>query len=230
MFVVRKYEERDVPACAKCFYESFFDCPLTEKDKIFLRDYAQVLIEKCSFTYVAESEGQVVGFIIGHYKKDFDKVLAKRHDVKPHYKAWFRCFFKFAFGGYKMSAPFKAQFDVFYKKLKENGKASAKGLARLSGMLLRSVAQRAMSRRCAYLPIRTLHTPFTKSAVSNSYGKSRIPSACPANRWCTSISYKRCRGYDKKIFKQLQKADGKIRQNDRECNEQRSCTSLPLGV
>ena len=54
MFVVRKYEERDVPACAKCFYESFFDCPLTEKDKIFLRDYAQVLIEKCSFTYVAE--------------------------------------------------------------------------------------------------------------------------------------------------------------------------------
>ena len=55
MFVVRKYEERDVPACAKCFYESFFDCPLTEKDKIFLRDYAQVLIEKCSFTYVAES-------------------------------------------------------------------------------------------------------------------------------------------------------------------------------
>ena len=32
------------------------------------------------------------------------------------------CFFKFAFGGYKMSAPFKAQFDVFYKKLKENGK------------------------------------------------------------------------------------------------------------
>ena len=122
MFVVRKYEERDVPACAKCFYESFFDCPLTEKDKIFLRDYAQVLIEKCSFTYVAESEGQVVGFIIGHYKKSFDKSLAKTHDAKPHYKAWLRCFFKFMFGGYKMSAPFKAQFDVFYKKLKENGK------------------------------------------------------------------------------------------------------------
>ena len=78
MFVVRKYEERDVPACAKCFYESFFDCPLTEKDKIFLRDYAQVLAEKCSFTYVAESEGQVVGFIIGHYKKNFDKSTQNR--------------------------------------------------------------------------------------------------------------------------------------------------------
>lgn len=122
MFLVRKFEERDVPDCAMCFYESFFDCPLTENDRAFLRDYAQVLAEKCSFTYVAESEGQVVGFIIGHYKKDFDKSLAKTHDAKPHYKAWLRCFFKFAFGGYKMSVPFKAQFDVFYKKLKENGK------------------------------------------------------------------------------------------------------------
>ena len=109
MFLVRKFEERDVPDCAMCFYESFFDCPLTENDREFLRDYAQVLAEKCSFTYVAESEGQVVGFIIGHYKKDFDKSLAKTHDAKPHYKAWLRCFFKFAFGGYKMSAPFKAQ-------------------------------------------------------------------------------------------------------------------------
>lgn len=60
MFLVRKFEERDVPDCAMCFYESFFDCPLTENDRAFLRDYAQVLAEKCSFTYVAESEGQVV--------------------------------------------------------------------------------------------------------------------------------------------------------------------------
>ena len=122
MFLIRKFEEKDVPECAMCFYESFFNCLLTENDRAFLRDYAQVLAEKCSFTYVSESEGQVVGFIIGHYKKDFNKALAKQHDVKPHYKAWLRCFFKFAFGGYKMSAPFKAQFDVFYKKLKENGK------------------------------------------------------------------------------------------------------------
>ena len=122
MFLIRKFEEKDVPDCAMCFYESFFDCPLTENDRAFLRDYAQVLAEKCSFTYVAESEGQVVGFIIGHYKKGFDKSLAKLHEVKPHYKVWLRCFFKFAFGGYKMSAPFKAQFDLFYKKLKENGK------------------------------------------------------------------------------------------------------------
>ena len=84
MFLIRKFDERDVPDCAMCFYESFFDCPLTENDKVFLRDYAQVLAEKCSFTYVAESEGQVVGFIIGHYKKGFDKSLAKTHDVKPH--------------------------------------------------------------------------------------------------------------------------------------------------
>ena len=92
MFLIRKFEEKDVPDCAMCFYESFFDCPLTENDRAFLRDYAQVLAEKCSFTYVAESEGQVVGFIMGHYKKHFDKALAKLHDAKPHYKAWFRCF------------------------------------------------------------------------------------------------------------------------------------------
>lgn len=41
MFLVRKFEKRDVPDCAMCFYESFFDCPLTENDRAFLRDYAQ---------------------------------------------------------------------------------------------------------------------------------------------------------------------------------------------
>ena len=122
MFTVRKFEERDVPACAMCFYESFFDCPLTDNDRQFLRDYAQVLAEKCSFTYVAESNGQVVGFIMGHFKKDFNKALAKQHEVKPHYRVWLRCFFKFAFGGYRMSAPFKAQFDDFFRQAKENGK------------------------------------------------------------------------------------------------------------
>ena len=50
MFLIRKFEDKDVPDCAMCFYESFFDCPLTENDRAFLRDYAQVLAEKCSFT------------------------------------------------------------------------------------------------------------------------------------------------------------------------------------
>ncbi|MFQ7078279.1 MAG: hypothetical protein ACLRSW_10265 [Christensenellaceae bacterium] len=58
-----------------------FDCPLTENDRAFLRDAGA---RKCSFTYVAVSEGQVVGFIIGHWQKDFDKSLAKTHDAKPH--------------------------------------------------------------------------------------------------------------------------------------------------
>lgn len=108
-----------------CFYESFFDCPLTDNDRQFLRDYAQVLAEKCSFTYVAESNGQVVGFIMGHFKKDFNKALAKQHEVKPHYRVWLRCFFKFAFGGYRMSAPFKAQFDDFFRQAKENAEERA---------------------------------------------------------------------------------------------------------
>ena len=166
MFVVRKYEERDVPACAKCFYESFFDCPLTEKDKIFLRDYAQVLIEKSSFTYVAESEGQVVGFIIGHYKKSFDKSLAKTHDAKPHYKAWLRCFFKFMFGGYKMSAPFKVQFDVFYKKLKENGKDTdfRKGLG--------TALWEAFQERCIQSGVKTVRV-FTDTDATYTFYEKR---------------------------------------------------------
>ena len=87
-----------------------------------MRDYAQVLIEKCSFTYVAEAKGRSSGLLSGITKRVSTNRLPKTHDAKPHYKAWLRCFFKFAFGGYKMSAPFKAQFDLFYKKLKENGK------------------------------------------------------------------------------------------------------------
>lgn len=45
MFALQKFESKDVPSCAVCFYESFFDCPLSENDVRFLRDYAQVLIE-----------------------------------------------------------------------------------------------------------------------------------------------------------------------------------------
>ena len=166
MFLIRKFEEKDVRDCAMCFYESFFDCPLTENDRAFLRDYAQVLAEKCSFTYVAESEGQVVGFIIGHYKKSFDKSLAKTHDAKPHYKAWLRCFFKFMFGGYKMSAPFKAQFDVFYKKLKENGKDTP--LACDCELMLWN----AFKERCAKSNVKTVRV-FTDTDATYTFYEKR---------------------------------------------------------
>lgn len=53
MFNVRKFTPADTNDCGRCLYESFFDSPLTENDREFLRDYAQVLAEKCSFTYVA---------------------------------------------------------------------------------------------------------------------------------------------------------------------------------
>lgn len=47
-------------ACGECFYESFFTCPADQNDRILLRDYAQILIEKCNFTYVAETEDRQV--------------------------------------------------------------------------------------------------------------------------------------------------------------------------
>ena len=39
--------------CGECFYEGFFSCPIDANDRAFLRDYGQVLVEKCNFTYVA---------------------------------------------------------------------------------------------------------------------------------------------------------------------------------
>lgn len=65
MFTVRPYKKEDAAACGNCFYEGFFSCPVDQNDKILLCDYAQILIEKCNFTYVAEAEDhQVVGFWI----------------------------------------------------------------------------------------------------------------------------------------------------------------------
>lgn len=48
MFTIRPYREEDAEGCGKCFYEGFFTCPINENDGIFLRDYAQVLIENAA--------------------------------------------------------------------------------------------------------------------------------------------------------------------------------------
>src|SRR5699024_1995998 len=49
-----------------------------------------------------------------------------------------------------------------------------------------------------------------KSAAFGSYGKSRIPSALPADRWCTSINYKRGRAMLKKFLSNCKKPEGKF--------------------
>ena len=94
MFTVRPYKEEDAAACGDCFYEGFFSCSVDQNDKILLRDYAQILIEKCNFTYVAETEDhQVVGFICGKYDKRFSKALAAQYETKKHYGRWCKiCF------------------------------------------------------------------------------------------------------------------------------------------
>ena len=60
IFTIRPYAENDA-ACGECLYEGFFTAPAEDCDKVLLRDYAQVLIEKCNFTYVAETEEGQVG-------------------------------------------------------------------------------------------------------------------------------------------------------------------------
>ena len=123
MFTVRPYKEEDAAACGDCFYEGFFSCSVDQNDKILLRDYAQILIEKCNFTYVAETEDhQVVGFICGKYDKRFSKALAAQYETKKHYGRWCKMFLKFYLKRYKMSAPFQKQFDAFFRQLRERDK------------------------------------------------------------------------------------------------------------
>ena len=57
MFTIRPYREGDAEGCGQCFYEGFFTCPINENDRILLRDYAQVLIEKCSFCLCGGNSG-----------------------------------------------------------------------------------------------------------------------------------------------------------------------------
>ena len=79
MFTIRPYRPEDAMGCGECFYEGFFSCPIDANDRVFLRDYGQVLVEKCNFTYVAVTqEQQVVGFICGKYGRGFSKALAGR--------------------------------------------------------------------------------------------------------------------------------------------------------
>lgn len=123
MFTVRPYREEDAMDCGVCFYEGFFSCPVNQDDKLFLCDFAQILVEKCNFTYVAESEDhQVVGFICGKYDKNFSKTLAGQHEIKRHYGRWCQKFIKFYLKRYKMSAEFRKEFNEFVNQAKERDK------------------------------------------------------------------------------------------------------------
>lgn len=120
MFIIRPYREQDAVGCGQCFYEGFFTCPINANDRIFLRDYAQVLIEKCSFTYVAESpDHHIVGFISGNYDKKFRLRKTNSDYCKRHYRAWCRMFFKFYLKQYHLSKAFQKQFDAFFLQLRE---------------------------------------------------------------------------------------------------------------
>ena len=120
MLTIRPYRKEDAEACGQCLYEGFFTCPVDENDKVFLREYAQVLIEKCNFTYVAETEDhEVVGFVSGKYDKHFSKALADLYTTRKHYGVWCKMFFFFYCKQYHLSSAFQKQFDDFFKQLRE---------------------------------------------------------------------------------------------------------------
>ena len=120
MFTIRPYREEDTEGCGRCFYEGFFTCPINENDRILLRDYAQVLIEKCSFAYVAETpDRQIVGFISGNYGKRFRPMKKDSDRYKRHYVTWCRMFLKFYLKGYCLSEIFQKQLDDFILQARE---------------------------------------------------------------------------------------------------------------
>lgn len=120
MFTIRPYREGDAEGCGQCFYEGFFTCPINENDRILLRDYAQVLIEKCSFAYVAETpDRQIVGFISGNYGKRFRPMNKDSDRYKRHYVTWCRMFLKFYLKGYCLSETFQKQLDGFILQARE---------------------------------------------------------------------------------------------------------------
>lgn len=120
MFTIRPYREGDAEGCGQCFYEGFFTCPINENDRILLRDYAQVLIEKCSFAYVAETpDCQIVGFISGNYGKRFCPMKRDSDRYKRHYVVWCRMFLKFYLKGYCLSETFQKQLDGFILQARE---------------------------------------------------------------------------------------------------------------
>ena len=120
MFTIRPYREGDAEGCDQCFYEGFFTCPINENDRILLRDYAQVLIEKCSFAYVAETpDCQIVGFISGNYGKRFCPMKRDSDRYKRHYVVWCRMFLKFYLKGYCLSETFQKQLDGFILQARE---------------------------------------------------------------------------------------------------------------
>jgi ribosomal protein S18 acetylase RimI-like enzyme len=119
MYTIREYTQKDLNDCAVCLYEGFFNCPVDAKDLEFLHDYAQVLIEKCHFTFVAEYDGIVVGFISGFYQKRFNKKLSKQIHHKKNYNIWIKMVFKYYMKLYHMSNVFKHEYNLFFKKLQE---------------------------------------------------------------------------------------------------------------
>lgn len=122
MFTVRAYTPDDLTDCARCFYEGFFHCGITDNDRLYLNDYAQVMIEKSNFTYVAVAEGKVVGFICGLYSKVFNPKLFKSYDTPKHYGMWLKFVFKYYLKGYRLSKDFDAAYKVFFAQLQERKK------------------------------------------------------------------------------------------------------------
>ena len=166
MFTIRPYREGDAEGCGQCFYEGFFTCPINENDRILLRDYAQVLIEKCSFAYVAETpDRQIVGFISGNYGKRFRPMKKDSDRYKRHYVTWCRMFLKFYLKGYCLSEIFQKQLDDFILQAREREEKFFDGC----DLELAALTSRKDYRKTRYLRVR-----FMDRAVADGARNVRL--------------------------------------------------------
>ncbi len=122
MFITRPYTCSDLPGCTACLLEGFFTAPITPSDLAFLADYTQVLIEKCHFTYVAESDGQVVGFISGSFQKSTLPQQARVHENRSHLHVWARLILKYLLQKHYLLKAFAKDFNLFFTKIGEVSK------------------------------------------------------------------------------------------------------------
>lgn len=109
MFTIRPYKKEDLEECTQCYIESFYNSLLSKNDYKYLKDYTQCSIELSNFTFVAEFEGEIAGFICGIYKDSFDKKLAKKHEIQPDSWVYVRLMMKSLFSDYLLSTGFNQE-------------------------------------------------------------------------------------------------------------------------
>jgi len=115
-YTVRDYVNDDLEECTDCYIEGFFE-KSGSKDRRFLRDCTDALIDLNNFTLVAETDGKIAGFIGATYKETFSEELSKTSNVAGKHKNFRTIGIKRRLGLYRLSKEFKKEFKRFLSEV-----------------------------------------------------------------------------------------------------------------